>query len=51
MPSEWVALAGDEESIVVSVLLGSGPEPSVAATAGGVTVVYLPDSGPQPGCD
>ena len=51
MPSEWVALVGDEETVVVSVLLGSGPEPSVAATAGGVTVVYLPDSGPQPGCD
>jgi hypothetical protein len=50
VPTEWKSLVV-EESIVVSVLLRTDPEPAITATAGGHALVYRPSRETPPGCD
>lgn len=51
MPAEWQTLIEEGETIDVSLLLSTDPEPDIAATAGAVTVHYRPTNEPLPGCD
>lgn len=50
LPDAWIEVA-KIEMVVVEVVLATGNPPTVTATANGVSLTYLPDPGPQPGCD
>lgn len=49
-PPEWDEVLNTTGTLIVSILLGTDP-PTVAATAGDVTVTYLPTRDPIPTCD
>ena len=51
VPPEWQPAATGGESIDLSILLLTDPEPMIEATANGHTVVYWPTAGDVPGCD
>jgi hypothetical protein len=50
LPPEWQPVVVDE-TILLTVLLAEGPEPTITATANGRAVVYGPSAEPPPGCD
>ena len=51
MPAEWRGLVTDSETLVVSVTLSEGPNPTLRAVAGGIAVIFEPTNEPQPPCD
>lgn len=51
MPAEWKALVAETETIDVSLLLMTEPEPVIEATADGMTVTYRLTSDEIPDCD
>ncbi len=51
LSDEWLALMTPEQNVAVTLLLTTEPAPSIAATAGGVTVTYHPTDRVHPGCD
>ena len=51
LPVDWEPLISETETIQVSVLLLTEPEPVIEATAGDVTVTYTPTNDSIPGCD
>jgi hypothetical protein len=51
VPPEWQPAVNDGESIDLSILLHTDPEPMIEATANGHTVVYRPTAEDLPGCD
>lgn len=50
-PQEWVELFSDTETLEVEAILTEGPAPTIIATAGGVSVIYVPAEVEPPGCD
>lgn len=50
LPPEWQTVVTDE-TIEVSLLLLTDPEPAIEASAASVTVTYRPTLDPLPGCD
>ena len=50
VPPEWQPAVGGE-SIDLSILLQTDPEPMIEATANGHTVVYRATAEDLPGCD
>lgn len=50
MPEEWKAETIDG-LLDLELMMTSGPEPTLTASAGGVAVLYLPGPATQPGCD
>jgi hypothetical protein len=51
VPPAWEQVIAMDESIVVTVLMSPGPDPTVVATAKHHDVVYRPAQDPGPGCD
>ncbi len=51
MPEEWAVLVDEFQTLELSLLLRVGDPPRIEATAGGVTVTYLPTIEEIPGCD
>lgn len=51
IPPAWEQVVAMDESIVVTVLMSPGPDPTVVASANGHEVVYRPATEPAPGCD
>jgi hypothetical protein len=51
VPPEWQPAVGESESIDLSILLRTDPEPIIEATANGHTIVYRPVAEDPPGCD
>ncbi len=51
VPPQWEAVASQDQSLILTVLLSEGPEPTIEATANELTLVYRPSSGRAPGCD
>jgi hypothetical protein len=51
LPEEWRAHVDEKEYLSLEVVLHEGDPPSLDATAGGVTVRYLPAQTDPPGCD
>ena len=51
IPPAWEQVVTMDESIIVTVLMSPGPDPTVSATANGETLVYTPSNDPAPGCD
>jgi hypothetical protein len=51
VPPEWQPAVNDGESIDLSILLHTDPEPMIEATANGHTVMYRPTAEDVPGCD
>jgi hypothetical protein len=49
-PAAWRSVLGDDETLVVEVLLEVDP-PTLSATANGHTIVYQPTAEDHPGCD
>jgi hypothetical protein len=51
VPPAWQQVVAMDESIVVTVVMSPGPDPTVTATANGLDLVYRPAREPAPGCD
>ena len=51
IPPAWEQVVAMDESIVVTVLMSPGPDPTVVATANDHEVIYRPATEPAPGCD
>jgi hypothetical protein len=51
IPPAWQQVVALDESIVVTVILSPGPDPTITATANGLAVVYNPVRESNPGCD
>jgi hypothetical protein len=51
VPPAWQQVVAMDETIIVTVVMLPGPDPSLTATANGHTVVYRPAQEPGPGCD
>jgi hypothetical protein len=51
IPPAWEQVVAMDQSIILTVELSPGPDPTVSATANGQTLVYTPSSDPPPGCD
>jgi hypothetical protein len=51
VPPEWQPAMGDGESIDLTILMQTDPEPIIEATANGHTVVYRATAEDPPGCD
>lgn len=51
VPPAWRAAVAMDGSIFLAVLMTEGPEPTLTATANGVSLVYRPAAEPAPGCD
>jgi hypothetical protein len=51
VPPEWQPAVDDGESIDLSILLQTDPEPLIMATANDHTVTYRPTTEEPPGCD
>jgi hypothetical protein len=51
VPPAWQQVVAMDETIVVTVVMSPGPDPTLTATANDHTVVYRPAQGPGPGCD
>jgi hypothetical protein len=51
VPPAWEPVVAMDESIVVTVVMSPGPDPTVVATANEHDVVYRPSREPGPRCD
>ena len=51
VPTEWRTAVEPDESVEVSIMLRTDPEPVIDATANGHTVIYRPTPEQVPGCD
>ena len=51
VPPAWQPVVDSDQSIVVTVIMSPGPDPTLTATANGHAVLYQPAEGPAPGCD
>jgi hypothetical protein len=50
VPPEW-PVPGAEQTIEVSIILRTDPEPVIEATANGHAIAYRPTAEEPPGCD
>ena len=48
-PPQWPP-AGADQTVLVSIILHTDPEPVIEATANGHTVTYRPSADEPPGC-
>ena len=51
VPPAWEQVVAMDESIILTVVMSPGPDPTVIATANDHAVVYRPAREPAPGCD
>jgi len=51
VPPAWEQVVAMDETIIVTVVMSPGPDPTVIATANDHAVVYRPAREPAPGCD
>lgn len=50
LPPEW-PVPGADQTIEITIVLGTDPEPVIEATAGDRTIIYRPTAAEPPGCD
>jgi len=51
IPPAWEQAVALDDSIVVTVVMSPGPDPTVTATANGLALIYQPAREPAPACD
>ncbi len=51
VPPEWQAAVDADQAIGLSIIMRTDPEPVIAASANGHTVIYRPTTQDPPGCD
>jgi hypothetical protein len=51
VPPEWEQVVAMDESIIVTVVMSPGPDPTLTPTANDRAVVYRPAQEPAPGCE
>ena len=51
VPPAWDQVVAMDQSIILDIVMSPGPEPTVTATANGLTLVYRPAAEAAPGCD
>jgi hypothetical protein len=51
IPPEWQTAIDASQTIELSIILRTDPEPVIMATANGYTVTYRPTAEELPGCD